>query len=414
MTTTPSFPPAGLMHLGPRPDNVFVRGQGSWLWDARGRRHLDLVQGWAVNTLGHAPPEIARALARQADTLLQAGPGFYNDQAIALAQRLAALTGLDRVFIGTSGAEANEAAVKLARKWGQQHKGGASTVLSFGGSFHGRTLAMMAASGKPGFDRIFAPAVPGFRHLPFNRLDGLAEALAAPDVVAVIVEPVQGEAGVVEASPAFLQQLQHLCTAHRVLLIVDEVQTGIGRCGSLLAHPQWGITPDIVTLGKGLGGGVPIGAMLAREAVCCFVPGDQGGTYHGNALACAAALAVLDAVTAPGFLDGVQAQGDRLARGLAALAQRHGLAGAPGAGRVSGRGLLRALALPPGLAAALVADAARLPAGGADSGGDGLLVNPAQPQRLRLMPALNITAAEVDTALALLDAALVCVTMPAH
>jgi acetylornithine/N-succinyldiaminopimelate aminotransferase len=389
------------MALGPRPANVFVRGQGSWLWDATGQRHLDLVQGWAVNALGHAPQAVADALARQAGTLLQAGPGFHNDQAIALAQRLAALSGFDRVFIGTSGAEANEGAIKLARKWGQRHKRGASTVLSFANSFHGRTLATMAASGKPGFARIFAPAVPGFVHLPFNRIDAVRDAMA-PDVAAVIVEPIQGEAGVVEAEVAFLQQLRALCDAHRVLLIVDEVQTGIGRCGSLFAHTQWGIAPDIVTLGKGLGGGVPVSAVLAREAVCCFEPGDQGGTYHGNALVCAAALAVLEAVTAPGFLGQVQQQGDRLARGLAALSARHGL------GAVHGRGLLRALALPSGLGAGLVADAARTP-----PAGDGLLVNPAQPQRLRLMPALTISADEVDQALALLDAALERVTVPA-
>ena len=401
-----TFPPPGLMHLGPRPPQVFVRGQGAWLWDDAGRRHLDWVQGWAVNTLGHAPAAVADALARQAGTLLQAGPGFYNDRAIALAQRLAALSGLERCFIGTSGAEANEGAIKLARKWGQRHKAGAATVLSFGGSFHGRTLATMAASGKPGFARLFAPAVPGFRHLPFNRLDGLAAALAEPDVCAVIVEPVQGEAGVVEAAPGFLPALRALCDAHRVLLVADEVQTGIGRCGTLFAHTQWDVQPDIVTLGKGLGGGVPVGAVLAREAVCCLEPGDQGGTYHGNALACAAALAVLDAVTAPGFLDQVQAAGEQLAAGLVRLAARHGLGG-PGA--VHGRGLLRALQLPPGLASGLLADAARAPAGG----GDGLLVNPAQPQRLRLMPALNTRADEVEHGLALLDAALAEVAVPA-
>lgn len=399
------------MHLGPRPAQVFVRSQGSWLWDSTGQRHLDLVQGWAVNTLGHAPPQVAKALSTQAGRLLQAGPGFYNDQALLLAQRLAQLSGLDRVFIGTSGSEANEAAVKLARKFGQVMRGGASTILSFENSFHGRSLAMMAASGKPGFDRIFSPAVPGFVKLPFNNIDAVRAAIT-PDVVAVLVEPIQGEAGVVEASASFLPQLRALCDAHGLLLILDEVQTGIGRCGSLFAHSQWAVTqalqPDILTLGKGLGGGVPIGAMLAREAVCCFAPGDQGGTYHGNALACAAALAVLDAVTAPGFLDGVQQQGERLAAGLATLAARHGLGGAAPA--VSGRGLLRALALPPGLSSGLLADAARQ----GQPGGDGLLVNPAQPQRLRLMPALNISADEVDQALDLLDASLQHVTAPAH
>lgn len=355
-----------------------------------------------MNTLGHAPAVIAQTLTRQAGNLLQAGPGFYNDQAITLAQRLCGLTGFDRVFISTSGAEANEGAIKLARKWGQVHKGGASTVISFDNSFHGRSLATMAASGKPGFDKLFAPAVPGFRKVPLNQINALRAALT-PDVVAVMVEPVQGEAGVVEADHAFMQQLRALCDEHGVLLIIDEVQCGIGRCGSLLAHTQSGIAADIVTLGKGLGGGVPIGAVLARESVCCFAPGDQGGTYHGNALVCAAALAVLDAVSAPGFLDNVKNTGDYLARSLAQVASRHGL------GAVHGRGLLRAIALPAGLNATLVADAARV----GRRGGDGLLINPAQPQRLRLMPALTISTSEIDHAMDLLDAALHQVFAPA-
>ena len=383
-----------LMTLGPRPHQVFTHGQGSWLWDHQGRRYLDLVQGWAVNTLGHAPSALARALTAQAGRLLQAGPGLYNEPAAQLARRLAGLSGLDRVFIGTSGSEANEAAVKLVRKYGQVHRGGASTVLSFEHSFHGRSLAMMAASGKPGFDAVYAPPVQGFRKLPFNDIDAVAAAIT-PDVVAVLVEPVQGEAGVVEAAPGFLPALRALCKQHGLLLILDEVQTGIGRCGSLFAHTQWGIRPDIMTLGKGLGGGVPISAMLAREAVCCFAPGDQGGTYHGHALMSAAALAVLDAVTAPGFLGQVQARGVQLRAGLQALSDRHRLDG------VQGRGLLQALRLPAGWQAGAVADAAREPARG-----DGLLVNPAQPQRLRLMPALTLTEAELALALQGLDGAL--------
>lgn len=412
-TPSPALPPAApplpaganaapaLMALGPRPPNVFVRGQGSWLWDAQGRRHLDAVQGWAVNTLGHAPPQIAQALARQAGLLLQAGPGFHNAPALALAERLSALSGLDRAFIGTSGAEANEAAVKLARKWGQRQRAGAATVIGFCNGFHGRTLAMMAASGKPGFGAIFPPAVPGFAHCPYNDLAAV-QAAVGPHTVAVMLELVQGEAGVVPADTAFVQGLRALCDTQGLLLIVDEVQTGIGRCGTLFAHTRHGITPDILTLGKGLGGGVPIGAMLAREAVCCFAPGDQGGTYHGNALVCAAALAVLAVVTAPGFLDGVRARGEQLAAGLRALSARHGL------GDVHGQGLLRALALPPTLASGLVADAARtLP------GDTGLLVNPAQPQRLRLMPALTIRDGEIHQLLQLLDEALVRCTRPA-
>lgn len=396
-----ALPPAAVMPVALRPGAVFVRGQGSWLWDTHQRRNLDAVQGWAVNTLGHAPPVIAQALARQAGQLLQAGPGFYNAPAIALCERLAALSGLAHAFITTSGSEANEGAVKLARKWGQQQRGGAATVITMAGSFHGRSLAMMAASGKPGFDRIFPPAVPGFVHVPFNDLAAVRQAIG-DHTVAVMLELVQGEAGVIEARPDFVQGLRALCDAHGLLLIVDEVQTGIARCGTLFAHTQHGITPDIVTLGKGLGGGVPVGAVLARQGVCRFAPGDQGGTYNGNALVCAAALAVLDAVTAPGFLDAVRERGEQLAQGLGRLSARHGL------GAVHGRGLLRALALPPTLASGLVADAARtLP------GDTGLLVNPAQPQRLRLMPALNIAPAEVETLLALLDDALICCSTPA-
>ncbi len=286
--TTPRT--AALMRLGPRPPQVFVRGQGSWLWDSAGRRYLDLVQGWAVNALGHAPKPLARALAEQSARLLHAGPGLHNAPAARLAERLATLSGLPQVFIATSGSEANEGAVKLARKWGQLHRGGAATVLTFDDSFHGRTLALMSASGKPGFDRLFPPAVPGFVRCPFNDLDATRQTLAAQrhTLVAVMLELVQGEAGVVEATPAFVQGLRALCDANGLLLIVDEVQTGIGRCRPLFAHTDFGVQPDILTLGKGLGGGVPIGALLARDAVSCFAPGDQGGTFHGNALVCAA------------------------------------------------------------------------------------------------------------------------------
>ncbi|MBP6901393.1 MAG: aminotransferase class III-fold pyridoxal phosphate-dependent enzyme [Burkholderiaceae bacterium] len=406
LVSAPAQATAALMPLGPRPGHVFVRGSGSWLWDDQDRRFLDLVQGWAVNALGHAPPALAQAIGRQAGQLLQAGPGFHNAAAAALATRLAELSGLDRVFIGSSGAEANEAAVKLARKWGRQHRGGAANVISFGQSFHGRTLAMMAASGKPGFDAIFPPAVPGFVKCPYNDLAAVQAAIDG-QTVAVMLELVQGEAGVIEARPEFVSGLRALCDTRGLLLIIDEVQTGIGRCGTLFAHTQWGIKPDILTLGKGLGGGVPVSAMLAAEAVCSFAPGDQGGTYHGNALASAAALAVLDEVAAPAFLAGVRQQGQQLAEGLAWLSSRHRLG--PAATAVQGRGLLRALALPPSLPSALLADAAReLP------GDCGLLVNPAQPGRLRLMPALNIGAAEVDQALALLDQALQQVHAPVN
>lgn len=387
------YPVDALMRVTQRPEAVFVRGSGNWLWDSTGRRYLDLVQGWAVNTLGHSPAVVVEAISRQAGRLMHGGPGLYNDRAIELADRLATLSALDRVFFTNSGSEANEGAIKLARKFGQVHRGGAHTVISFTNGFHGRTLATMAASGKPGFDRIFPPAMPGFVKVPFNDLAAVEQAITR-DAVAVMLELVQGEAGVIEADPAFVAGLRTLCDRHGLLLIVDEVQTGIGRCGTLFAHEQFGVKPDIMTLGKGLGGGVPIGAVLAREAVCCFAPGDQGGTYNGNALVCAGALAVVDAVTAPGFLAAVRERGAQLAAGLAALSARHGL------GAVRGRGLLLSMGLADGVDANRVAEAART------ADGDGLLINPVRPDRLRLMPALDCSAVDATQACALLDAAL--------
>lgn len=393
MTSSPRLPVDALMTVANRPDTVFTRGTGSWLWDEHGRRHLDLVQGWAVNTLGHAAPEIAAALAGQAGRVLHVGPGFHNDRAIALAGRLTALSGLDRCFFTNSGAEANEGAIKLARKFGQVHRGGAYEIITFEHSFHGRTLATMSASGKPGFDTLFAPQVPGF---PKARLNDLAsvEALVNANTVAVMLEPIQGEAGVVEATPGFLQALRTLCDTRGLLLVLDEVQTGVGRTGTWWGHHAAGIAPDIMTLGKGLGGGVPIGALLAREAVCCFAPGDQGGTYNGNALVCAAALAVVDAVDAPGFLPNVQARSHQLRTGLDRIGQR---VGSP---PVRGRGLLLALDLPGAGQALQVAETLRLRAE------TGVLVNAVRPQRLRLIPALNITEAEVTLALAALEEAI--------
>jgi len=385
-----------LMDVARRPDAVFTRGRGSWLWDSQGRSYLDLVQGWAVNTLGHAPAAISAALAAQSQRLLQPGPGLFNDRAAELAARLAELSGLQRVFFTSSGAEANEGAIKLARKFGQVHKGGAFEIITFENAFHGRTLATMSASGKPGFDTLFAPQVPGFPKAKLNDIASV-RALLGTNTVAVMLEPIQGEAGVVEATPEFLRELRALCDTHGLLLMLDEIQTGIGRTGDMFAFEASGVQPDVMTLGKGLGGGVPIGALLAREAVCCFVPGDQGGTYCGNPLMCAVALAVLDAVAAPEFLPTVRARSEQLRAGLNAIGRRVGTA------PVQGRGLLLALVLP-GEDAATQLAARGLARASASK--PGLLVNAVRSNRLRFVPALNVEASDINLALALLEASM--------
>ncbi|MFT3819779.1 MAG: aminotransferase class III-fold pyridoxal phosphate-dependent enzyme [Rubrivivax sp.] len=397
------YPVHALMHVTQRPAAVFTHGRGSWLWDSGGRRYLDLVQGWAVNTLGHAPPAIAHALAAQAGRLLQPGPGLYNDRAVELAERLTQLSALDRCYFTGGGAEANEGAIKLARKFGALHRGGAFQIVTFENAFHGRTLATMSASGKPGFERLFEPKVPGFPKARLNDIASVA-ALVGPQTVAVMLEPIQGEAGVIEATPDFLRALRRLCDDLGLLLIFDEVQTGVGRTGQLWGWQASGVQPDVMTLGKGLGGGAPIGALLAREAACCFAPGDQGGTYHGNPLMCAAALAVLDAVTASGFLEQVRARGEQLRGGLQRIAEALGPSTPDGA--VRGRGLLLALDLPQPDQATAAAQALLQQAQGDTSDAPGLLVNAVRPQRLRFVPALNVAADEVDTALQMLRAVL--------
>ena len=378
-----------LMYITNRPDIVFERGEGSWLTDHAGRRYLDFIQGWAVNCLGHCPPEIAEALATQARRLINPSPAFYNAPMVELAGLLTSHSCFDRVFFANSGAEANEGAIKLARKWGRLNRQGAHEIITFGHSFHGRTLATMSASGKAGWDTLYAPQVAGFPKAEYNNLASV-EALIGPQTVAVMLEPVQGEGGVIPADVAFLQGLRALTRERGILLIVDEVQTGMGRTGKLFAHEHAGIEPDIMTLGKGIGGGVPLAALLAREAICCFEPGDQGGTYNGNPLMTAVGVAVLQRLLAPGFLDEVLALGDYLRAGLLALSEKHGLQGERGSG------LLRALILDDERAPDIVARALSMAP-------TGLLLNAPRPNLLRFMPALNVTRAEIDQMLAQLD-----------
>jgi acetylornithine/N-succinyldiaminopimelate aminotransferase len=387
--TIATHPFDALMDITTRPSAVFVRGEGSLLWDDAGKRYLDFIQGWAVNCLGHSSPVVVEALVEQAKLLLTPSPAFYNAPSLALAKALVDASCFDQVFFANSGAEANEGAIKLARKFGALHRGGAYEIITFEGGFHGRTLATMSASGKKAFEPLFEPKVSGFPKAKLNDLASVAR-LIGDKTVGVMLEPIQGEAGVWPATDQFLRELRSLTQAHGLLLIFDEIQTGIGRTGKLFHYEHADIAPDIMTLGKGIGGGVPLAALLATEAASCFEHGDQGGTFNGNPLMCAAGIAVLQEVSRPEFLKSVVDTGLFLASELQRMSARHGL------GDIRGQGLLLALDLKRPIAASIVAQAFER----------GLLLNAPQPDALRFMPALNITRGEIAEMIEGLDAIL--------
>jgi acetylornithine/N-succinyldiaminopimelate aminotransferase len=379
-----------LMDITARPQTVFVRGEGAYLWDDTGKRYLDFIQGWAVNSLGHSPAVVAEAIAGQAKLLITPSPAYYNAASLKLAKALVDNSCFDQVFFANSGAEANEGAIKLARKYGALHKDGAFEIITFEGGFHGRTLATMSASGKKAFEPLFEPKVAGFRKAKLNDLDSVRQLVNA-NAVAVMLEPIQGEAGVWPATDQFLKELRALTLEHGLLLIFDEIQTGMGRTGKLFHYEHAEIAPDIMTLGKGIGGGVPLAALLASKKASCFEHGDQGGTFNGNPLMCAAGLAVLEEVGAPSFLKAASEAGLYLESELQKLSARHGL------GEVRGRGLLLALDLKLPIGASIVAQALDA----------GLLLNSPQPDALRFMPALNVTREEIAEMIEGLDAILV-------
>ena len=370
-----------VMFITPRPDVIMVEGNGSWLTDNNGKRYLDFLQGWAVNCLGHSNPGMIEALNAQAKKLINPSPAFYNEPMIGLSNLLTQNSCFDKVFFANSGAEANEGAIKLARKWGQLNKSGAFEIITFDHSFHGRTLATMSASGKPNWDTMFAPQVAGFPKADLNDLESVKK-LVNDKTVAVMLEPVQGEGGVIPATQEFMRELRKFTKENNILLIADEVQAGCGRTGALFAYQNYGIEPDIMTLGKGIGGGVPLAALLATDAVACFVPGDQGGTYNGNPLMTAVGISVIEQLLAPGFLESVKAKGALLKSELLKLASEFNLEGE------RGEGLLRALMLGKDIGPKLV-ELAR------DRGPEGLLINSPRPNLLRFMPALNVSDDEI-------------------
>jgi predicted acetylornithine/succinylornithine family transaminase len=382
---------SALMHTYAEPPVTFVRGDGSWLWDAEGRRYLDFLSGLAVTSLGHAHPVVAAALAEQASTLLHVSNLFGNVVAPEVASTIDRLVGGGeraaggQVFFANSGAEANECALKLARKWAGP---GRHVVVTTWGAFHGRTLATLHATGQPAKHAPFQPLPEGFVHVDYDDVGALAAACDPARVAAVLVEPIQGEAGVVAPSSDYLGALRELCSARGILLVVDEIQTGLARTGRWFGFQHCGIEPDVVTMAKALGNGVPIGACWARAEVdAAFGPGDHATTFGGQPLAAAAAratLAVMEAEDAPGR---AERAGRRLRAGLAAL---------PQVDSVRGAGLLLGVAVADGSAPEVVAEALSR----------GLVVNAPRPDTLRLAPSLLVSDEEIDEGLSILGRAL--------
>ncbi|MBN2195048.1 MAG: acetylornithine/succinylornithine family transaminase [Polyangiaceae bacterium] len=375
-----------------QPPIVIVRGRGCDLWDASGRQYLDLFAGIAVNTLGHAHPRLVSAIATQAASVMHVSNYYYNEPNLRLAARLCSLTGLARVLFSNSGTEAIEAMLKLARRHfyvrGEQDR---YRVVAFDNAFHGRTMGSLAVTGQPKYRDGFGPLL-GVTHVPFGDVSAVRAAMA-PDVAAILVEPIQGEGGVIPAPPGFLAALRATADEHGALLLGDEVQTGVGRTGAFLGFQREGVVPDAVALAKAMGGGFPIGAVAAGEILIgALPPGSHGSTFAGNALASAAALAVLDVIEEEGLVEGARTKGEHLAQGLTEVASRH-----PTKIVTSrGVGLLQALVLAPDVAAAKVLGAVRE---------EGVLLTLAGGA-LRFSPALTITLEELDRGLACVDRAL--------
>jgi acetylornithine/N-succinyldiaminopimelate aminotransferase len=374
---TPELADRYLMQTGRRLPVTFVRGQGCLVYDDSGREYLDMVAGIAVNLLGHAHPQVVAAVTAQANTLIHTSNLYFTRPQVELAQRLVELSFPSRVFFCNSGAEANEAAIKLARKWGTRNREGAFEIVTTVGSFHGRTLATVTAGGQPKYADPFKPLPEGFLHVPYNDLDAI-KAATSERTVAVMLEPVMGEIGIIPAASGYLAGVRSWCDAQNLLFILDEVQTGLGRTGRWFAHQHHGITPDVMTLAKGLGGGLPIGACLAAPRADVFEPGDHGSTFGGNPLACAAATAVLSVIERDGLVGHAAEMGEALHEALLDL----------GAKDVRGLGLMQAFEFDEPRAKAFQQSCLEA----------GLIVNAVDDHSIRLVPPLIIGSAEIGRA----------------
>jgi acetylornithine/N-succinyldiaminopimelate aminotransferase len=369
---------------------VIVKGEGTEVWDADGKQYLDFVAGWAVNNLGHCHPAVTQAITEQAGTLLQTSNQFYSVPQLQLAEILIENSCLDRVFFGNSGAEANEGALKLARRYGKLNRDGAYEVITALNSFHGRTMGTVAATGQPHYQENFAPLLPGFVHVDFNDVEAIMNA-TTDMTAAVMLEPVQGEAGVVIPDDDYLKRVREWCDQKGLLLILDEVQTGMGRLGSLFGYMEYGVEPDVMTLAKGLGYGVPIGAFLSKEYCMALVPGDHGSTFGGNMLTAAAAFAGTKFLIDNDIPARTKEMEGYLLGRLNDLKARF-----PFITEVRGKGLLAAMDFESEISAQVLTNANEA----------GLLLNAPRPTTIRFMPPLTVTKEEIDEAMERLSTAL--------
>jgi len=369
---------------------VIVRGEGTRVWDADGKEYLDFVAGWAVDNLGHCHPAVTQAITEQAATLVQTSNQFYTVPQLELAQLLIDNSCLDRVFFGNSGAEANEGALKLARRYGKQNRDGAYEVITAYNSFHGRTMGTLAATGQPHYQEAFTPLLPGFVHVDFDDVEAIMNA-TTDRTAAVFLEPVQGEGGVNIPADDYLQRVREWCDRQGLLLMLDEVQTGLGRLGSLFGYQEYGVEPDVMTLAKGLGYGVPIGAFLSKDYCMALVPGDHGSTFGGNPLATAAAHAGTKFLIDNDIMAHVKAMEKHLLARLGEVKSRFSFVT-----DVRGKGLLTAMEFEGDISGQVLTNANEA----------GLLLNGVKPNTVRFMPPLNVTPEEIDQGVERLEQAL--------
>lgn len=374
-----------LLTITKRPEIIIDKGQGMYLWDTEGNKYLDFIGGWAVCCLGHSPEVISNTLIKQSQLVINSSPSFYNTPMLEYSKMLVENSAFDRVWFGNSGAEVNEAAIKLARKYGKLKKNGAYQIITTKNGFHGRTLATMSATGKDHWQDLFDPKPKGFIHVPFNDIESIKKTLN-DDTVAIMLEPIQGEGGVNPATEEYIKELREICNENDILLIFDEVQTGFGRTGTLFCYQQYNVVPDIMTLAKGIGGGFPLSAILVKEELNIFEPGEQGGTYGGQQLAMSVGISVLNEFLNNDILDNVNSMNKYIIEKIYSIKDEFHLT------NIRGKGLLIGFDIPENNAHEIVAKCLD----------KGLIINSPKPNTIRLMPPLIVNKDDIDIMISIL------------